>query len=239
VWVASIVVLAITGSRQFSEFSSHTRISDMIAIAQPAGRTLFIAAMHDPYFGDDRDHYSDDLDLIDMDGSGIHYGWADLDIKTSDDSLFHLEVKRSAFANSMKISAMRARNIRYQFTQKDSLLSLAPFYSVDGNDKLRGHSVSWILQVPIGASVHFERGSGRIIHNIANTSDTYDSDMVGRTWTMTDRGLSAGSGPLPPSSKHVAQHIRLSDQQPDKAVGALRRIEMPSLLDMLSTSIKL
>jgi hypothetical protein len=36
---------------------------------------------------------------------------------------------------------------------------------------------------------------GLLLHDVDNVSNTLDEDMVGRTWTMTTNGLSAGVRP--------------------------------------------
>jgi hypothetical protein len=41
----------------------------------------------------------------------------------------------------------------------------------------------------MGKSVTLLEGSEHIINNIENVTNTFDDDMVGHTWTMTERGL--------------------------------------------------
>jgi hypothetical protein len=55
--------------------------------------------------------------------------------------------------------------------------------------KYRGQHVKLILKVPVGKSVFLKQGSRHIIYDIKNVTNTYDGDMIGKTWTMTEDGL--------------------------------------------------
>jgi phage shock protein PspC (stress-responsive transcriptional regulator) len=194
-WVVSIFLLSMIGIRQAGEYRQRERVTEDIAFPVPRGQVLHIAAAHDPLFGDDRQHYSSDWDLIDINNGTITWGDAELDVKESPDSLYHLEVLHRANGASVKEALHRAKNIRSAHMLKDSLLTLSPTFTTELDDKLRGQEVSFIVRVPQGASVRFERGTARIIHDIDNTTNTWDGDMVGRIWTMTPQGLAAGTAP--------------------------------------------
>lgn len=236
VWFASIALLSVIGIRQANDFRQRERVTDTVDLPMPADRTLHITGSHDPWSGDGLTRHSEDLDLITFDGNAVHWGWAALDVQASSDSLFHLEVVRSAQGANMKDAGRRANGIRFEHTLQDSLLFLAPYYTTDRADKLRGQSVDYIVRVPLGAAVRFERRSARIIHDIDNTTNTWDGDMVGRTWTMTADGLQAGTPsdvqrPAMPTDRKEGTKDRGNDQ------AAARTIEMPSLIGLLRVGV--
>jgi len=49
--------------------------------------------------------------------------------------------------------------------------------------------VQLVLKVPVGKSVHLGKFTDEVIYDIKNVTDTYDGDMVDKTWTMTENGL--------------------------------------------------
>jgi hypothetical protein len=47
------------------------------------------------------------------------------------------------------------------------------------------------LKVPVGKSVYLSEKSDWIIYDVDNVTNTWDGDMVGKTWTMTEQDWSA------------------------------------------------
>ncbi len=67
--------------------------------------------------------------------------------------------------------------------------------------------------MPVGKSVYLSEDMDKIIYDIRNVTNTYDGDMVGKTWTMTSEGLECINCNIPGSrlknrSKDV--HIRIN-----------------------------
>ena len=89
--------------------------------------------------------------------------------------------------------------------------------------------------------MHFERSSKHIIDDIDNVTDTQDNDMVGRTWTMTEKGLSAGDGTSLPFPKGVVQRVPGSteEHQTNTAAASTAQVKLPSLIALLSANLRL
>ncbi len=194
-WIASILLLSVIGVRHLNEFRQRERSISDTTLPVPAGNVLHIATGKDDLFGNDRLRHSDVLDLIDIAADTITWGSTELDVLESPDSLYHIEVVHQANGPTVKEALRRARDIRSTFQVEGDRLTIAPVYTSALDQKLRGQQASFIVRVPVGSSVHFERGTERIINDIQNTTDTWDRDMVGRTWTMTRKGLAAGTEP--------------------------------------------
>ncbi|MFT3886190.1 MAG: PspC domain-containing protein [Flavobacteriales bacterium] len=191
-WFAGLILLIVIGVRQATDHRQRERITEDVVLPTPADHVLRIGALHDPLFGDERERHSTGLDLLEIGPDSIQWGWAELDVKASDDTLFHLEVVRRANGPTVKAAQRRARGIRTSFSLTGDLLELSPVYTTDTGEKLRHQTVSYIVRVPEGSAVRFERNAARIIYDIDNTANTWDPDMVGRTWTMTAKGLAPG-----------------------------------------------
>jgi hypothetical protein len=54
------------------------------------------------------------------------------------------------------------------------------------------------LEVPVVKNIYLRPGSKHVIYDIDNVTNTYDSEMLGRTWTMTSRGLEDLNAPKTP-----------------------------------------
>ena len=175
-----------------------------IELIQPASGTLYLDSM-EPKNADGEwsiDYNDGDLD-IDLEGLHVENGyvqggWARLDIERSADSLFHLKVEREARGATAKTALNRAANIQFAYSQQEDVLNVSPVISYATSDKFRGQDVHFTLEVPVGKNIYLRPGSKHVIYDIDNVTNTYDSDMLGRTWTMTSRGLEDLNAPKAP-----------------------------------------
>lgn len=188
IWIAAVIVLGITGVQLANEFHTPDTITERVEIAQPAGRVIHIASLPDEHFeGADR---WNEVEMIKIHGDSVVLGWPTVDVRASADSLFHLVITRTARGNGPKEAGRHAAAINYTYAQRDSTLHFAPYLSFPQAHRYRAQNVRFILEVPMSKAVHLDRGSERVIYDIQNVTDTYDTEMVGRTWTMTPSGLS-------------------------------------------------
>ncbi|MBK8613760.1 MAG: PspC domain-containing protein [Flavobacteriales bacterium] len=245
-WILGMVILGVVAVRQANEFRQSERISDDIVLQQPRGQVLRIATANDPWFGNDHSGYDNDLDMIHIDGDSIRWGTADLDVQQSPDSLFHLVIERKAYASDRKTAVSRARQVKALHSQRDSLLILNPTFSTPTADKLRGQRAHFIVQVPVGKAVHFETTSRRMVWDIDNVTDTWDSEMIGKTWTMTSGGLSNSVTPeqvpddLPaPLAPKQNDPTPAPPQEPAKPADTRPTVALPNLFRGLSTLVRI
>jgi len=64
-----------------------------------------------------------------------------------------------------------------------------PYFVLDKGEKYRGQEVDIIIKVPEGKAVYLTDEMVKIIKDIDNVSNTWDGDMVGKTWVMKPEGL--------------------------------------------------
>ncbi len=200
-WMAALVVVIIIGIRLGNDMGHDQRIIEEVPLVQPAGQTLYLGAddmrglSHDVNMKYDDGRVKWDMDGLRLTPDSIHIAWAELDVKPSPDSLFHLLVHRRGHGRSDKMATARASHIQYNYTQQDSMVLFSPWVNVPAGDKLRAQYVRFVVQVPVGRAVHFQGGVGFLLDDVKNVTNTWDEDMVGRTWTMTSNGLSSSVRP--------------------------------------------
>jgi len=240
-WCTALVVVLVVGLRLGSDLEHDQLLRGEVPIAQPAGETLFLG-VHEMR-GTGRDWsvaYDDGRVEWDMEGlvtttDSIHGAWATLDIVPSTDSLFHLVVERHANGRTGKMALARASHIGWAHAQRDSLLLLSPWVDMPKADKLRAQRVRFEVQVPVGRAVHLEGGTGFMLDDVDNVTNTPDDDMVGRTWTMTSGGLSSSVTPEqvpddiapPPSAQGHATAPLPAQRQPYSVPSLLSAVFHP------------
>lgn len=201
-WFAALVPAIRGGLDLGREFKRGNGVRTEIELVQPAEGVLYLDAINPM----DTDHQNwsvsfDDGD-VDVDLEGLHVengmisgAWARLDVERSADSLFHLKVLREARGSTAKAALDRAQHISFNYTQEGDVLLVSPVINYAATDKFRAQDLHFTLEVPLGRSVFLRPGSKAVIYDIDNVTNTWDSEMIGRTWTMTDRGLMDPNAP--------------------------------------------
>ena len=54
---------------------------------------------------------------------------------------------------------------------------------------MRAQEIRLVLKVPVGKSVYINEETQSILSDVDNVTNTWDWEMGGHTWTMTEKGL--------------------------------------------------
>ena len=220
------MVVFVTGAFIGADFSKHETVDLEVPLIQPGGQTLYLENL-DPAGQGQRKHFRYNNSTVDwsMDGlvmekDSIRLCWVGLDVKRSPDSLFHFYVERTAKGRSFKEAQIRAMNIDFTLQQVDSVLFVSQWLSFPKSDKFRMQRARCVIEVPVGKAIHLGSGTGGMLDDVANVTNTYDGDMADRTWTMTRRGLSMDIAPeqvpdevLPMPTPPTPKQDRTSDKK--------------------------
>jgi hypothetical protein len=71
----------------------------------------------------------------------------------------------------------------------DGTIDLDAVVAIARADKFRGQHVRITLHIPVGHKVFLDPSVQDLLDDVPNLENTYDHDMVGLTWTMTESGL--------------------------------------------------
>jgi len=146
-----------------------------------------------------------------MDGSiflegGVTIPWVDstnimfvgrnrITVKQAAGKTFLLEVEKSANGSSEKEALMNARDMVSNWSLSSDSLKLSPYFILKKGSQLKSQRSEYVLYVPVGKALHLAPRSEDIIHDIPNVTHTYDRDMIGKTWLMTEEGLKCTTCP--------------------------------------------
>lgn len=196
VGVGLIVAVGISTSR---DFATRASLTDRITPLEACADTLVIDVLDLGHldrtwkvkFDDARFYYSGRTTGWDDDTTDARmYGENQLTIEDGPrGSEFQLRMERSSRGGSQKQALENAEMIegRYRFTG-DSL-KIFPYYSLRTDAKWRSPRLEYVLSVPLNGVVYFTPASKSFIYDIPNVTNTYDRDMVGHHWLMTNSGL--------------------------------------------------
>lgn len=116
-------------------------------------------------------------------------GHAQLNIIKSPSNVLELVVVKEARGGDKYTANERAGHISYQVIQKDSVVEFDNIFKVNNADKFRIQNVTAILKLPVDQMIYLDNSVENLIYDIENVTNTYDGDMIGRRWIMTENGL--------------------------------------------------
>jgi phage shock protein PspC (stress-responsive transcriptional regulator) len=191
IWLIGVFILIYVGFSVGSDFTERGHYTREIQIVQPKSDTLFLRAPKDETAFDD-DHYWGDRDnwsVVSEDGEEISIRYPKLKIEPSEDSNYHVTVTMHACGFDNALAQARAKKIKYEVRQKDSILEFPAAFQITKDDKWRDQDVRIVVYVPKGKMVFIAKNMAPILHDVDNISNTWDPKMVNRRWLMTSRGL--------------------------------------------------
>ncbi len=205
-----------------SDFSESARVRNDLPVLAANTDTLFIGLMKDGLY-DEEDwnghwrmgrFFGHRMTITTGDETRVVPDNVRLDIQRANGDRFELIQFRSAYGPTLKEANEGANGIQYNLVQRDSLIEFSDHFPLPEGTRFRDQRVKLILKVPVGKSVHLNPGSERVIYDIDNVTHTYDGDMIGHTWTMTEKGLSCLSGDFDDDNAWRGNgdaHVRIDD----------------------------
>jgi phage shock protein PspC (stress-responsive transcriptional regulator) len=116
-------------------------------------------------------------------------GYASLNIVYTESDSVELVISRSSKGQTKREANEIARSIQYHYEQTGNTLSFDKYFMTDEKTKFRAQELELVLRVPKGKVVKLDHSVQYFLDDVENTSNTWDGDMAGRRWKMTDRGL--------------------------------------------------
>lgn len=192
-WIIGVIGLFASATSTATDFSNDEEFAEVISLEAVTSDTLYLGVANDPHFsrhltpGDDDDIF---LEMIKIDGDKVWMGNPSVDVVVNPrDTIFEIAIFRTSHGATKKEAIERAENINYSLHQNGNTIEFEPFFNFPKDDRFRDQRVFIEVRVPEGKSVHFSDDLDRVIYDVKNTTNTYDGDMVGKTWTMLSEGL--------------------------------------------------
>ena len=120
-----------------------------------------------------------------------------LTVEKTDANEFSLVIKHQSRGNNLEKAQKYAREIQYKLDIKDSLITLQPWFMIPENSIWRNQEVFMTLKMPENKTVYFDETIFDVLHDVENTTNTWDNDMVRKYWTMKPEGLTMVNRAIP------------------------------------------
>jgi phage shock protein PspC (stress-responsive transcriptional regulator) len=192
-WLIGLGICLSIGLKVAGNFSKVDKLRNSMELIQPPNNRVVLEMIHNK--NEEKDYgsryggtWKSDFDLSITDEHFISKN-VNVDIVKSQTDSFELVEIFYARGESKKSALENASKIRYSYVQRDSVISLEKFFTIDKMDKYRAQKVQILLKVPVGGQVYLDPSLRSFIYDIDNIQNVYDADMLGRSWKMTSRGL--------------------------------------------------
>jgi phage shock protein PspC (stress-responsive transcriptional regulator) len=196
IWVVGIIGAVFAGISIGKGFREEASIHEYFPLKNAKTDTLYLKVNvdHDMENSDyysswnRRHHFASRRKAFSYNGGEVKFGEFDLRIIPTDADSFQIIVYKEACGTDKREALNRAKAITYTITQKDSLISFNPYYTI-GKEHWKAQDVRIELLVPKNKVIYLGETMTGLLNDIDNTSHTLDEDMVDRRWKMTDKGL--------------------------------------------------
>jgi phage shock protein PspC (stress-responsive transcriptional regulator) len=190
VWLIALVSLIGVSLGQLGNYKSQSSVTETKTISCDSCQTLTLKLGEDKYEDYAKmDFEIDNVKVAVVDGEEVLLGIAQLDVEKSGNNEFAILVKKASRGKTREVAKENSENIIYRYDIKDSTVVFDPYFILAKDDKYRAQQVDITIKVPEGKAVFLSDDLVKIIHDIENVSNTWDGDMVGKTWEMKPEGL--------------------------------------------------
>lgn len=191
-WLLAIILLiSLSFSQVKGYMHSSTRHSENHEIKAFNNDTLYLKSTDNVDFNFYDEHVSlDQIKIIIDNDQEIMVGKPTLDIEKSYTDKFEIRLRKKSRGKTTDMAIDNAESIAYKWNQKDSLITFNQFFTLPTDSKWRKQRLHITMKIPEGKVIYLDNTMGKIIHDIENTSDTWDYDMLDLKWIMTKDGLS-------------------------------------------------
>jgi len=225
-WIVGVILSIYVVSSVASEFRSRETQRTEIPVSPLTSDTLNLEVVLNDDNGKDwyfvNNHRVNDPWAVTTGTDTIHIESVTLDIVRSNSDAFELVEMSQSRGKNRQDAIRNARSLDYKIEQTGNTLLFDETFLIPKGSMYRGQSIKLVLKVPEGKSVHLSDDMDRLIYDIENVTNTYDGDMVGKTWTMTPNGLECIGCNLHNRGKraiHKDVNIRIDDKGV-KVIGA-------------------
>lgn len=196
VWLGGVMVSIFYITKVFSEFKEEAAFTQVKELKKydtytlTLDRSRFFSKEDSVRYQINTDKYRGKVILNDMDDPFNLPRNVRLNIEKSDNDRVTLTQNNSAHGKNFEAALSYAQNIRYDFSQQDSLLNFSPFLQLNRNSKWRDQEVELTLRVPVGVRLIMTDNIDRL--NFSFDYWSCEGDEARRTWVMTEEGLKCG-----------------------------------------------
>lgn len=153
-WVSAILLAA----SLTKDHREHEHADSTVQLVQPpTGKMIVTVSAPELSYTGRFDWINDGGDGWDLSNDTMKLSNVDFDFIKSQDSVYHVIVKRYSFGRTEEEALARAEKINYDVHSMDSVLDIGSGYAIDKESKFRWQHVVVEIHIPVGKRIRFDR----------------------------------------------------------------------------------
>jgi len=196
IWIFSIVAIAFVVFYQAKSFTIRSHVTETIVLSPniSKGGTLYIKSTEKPdslnyLFSNTID--IDDYSIEKIDGKTVITGKPELIIEKCDKEYPVIELIRNARGGTTVAAEINAKNIKYQYVLKDSVLNLDSYFTIPSGEKWKLQELSIVLHVPENYKLYFDSSLEDIMNPRQPKYKYWPNEITNKKWRMKENTLKA------------------------------------------------
>jgi len=189
-WIIAVITLSVFIFDEVGKFRQENSTKEMVNLAKPKNNILYVTS---PGYNDEDYKFFRHSNFFNVNYKGKTkelYGITEIDIEKNSSANPEIEIVRSARGKNRDDALDAAKQIKINYQQNDSVLNVSPVFYISQDQRWKFQHVKVILRLPVGMKVNLNENTEYLLDDVENTDDYWENDMAGKTWQMTDDGLS-------------------------------------------------
>lgn len=192
IWFLSVISFSVLLFNEVDNLRSENRIKETVNLPLTKNNTLFVSApASDEKDGDFIEFFGHSRLFFPLNQSNKEQlaGVVTIDVEKTNANSPEMQIIREARGEDRSEALESARKVQFEYTLKDSLVSLNPFFRVAGDDRWKFYRTRIVFRLPVGTKIFFNKNVKHLLLDIDNNVVYWHQNMADKTWIMTENGL--------------------------------------------------
>ncbi len=190
-WIIAWIISGWTALHFLNQFNSEYTQTKTYNI-EPAKSDILYLKLNQSYHGNNISDSNIETGNYKIKEAGNVYqlfGKPELNIIKGNQPEIKLKMMYSATGNSEKDAALKIAQINYFWNQQSDTLIYAPYFSINGINKIFRRDLLMTLEIPEGKSINIDSSLTQILNQVENSADLIQSELMNKTLVMSKNGL--------------------------------------------------
>jgi len=184
--LVGFIITVVSGIRLAGEFDNHSTQTNRYELL-PKNGMIHLEVLKDSIYNHPDYRYRNQNWRI-VEGQNI-FSDVELDIRRSSTSSSYIEQHIDSQGSNQAAARSNALSPDYFLHIDTGIVVASTYFTIPPEGLYRAQDISMVIYLAEGDSIYLAEGTEKIIWDIHNVQNTHDRDMIGHTWTMTERGL--------------------------------------------------
>ncbi len=188
-----VILVFAGGVNIIKEYKTESSFVENLKVDKFKADTLYLAVnleeLKTPMYQNMNDNFDELRFTVDKNKTRL-FGRPRIDVMKSETDDIEISINHKARGMYKNDANDNAKEINYIWLQRDSLIKFSPYFQIPERQKWRNQAIHITIKLPVGKVIYLDESLENYLFDIENIQHYWDGDMLGKKWSMTERGLS-------------------------------------------------